>query len=206
MKNLIIVGAGGFGREIFDWVQATGAYKIKGFLDDRPQALEGFNISAPVLGAIEGYEPNLEDVFIVALGDGKKRVMIMNRLMQKGGKMVSLIHTSAYVSTKAKLSDGCIIFPGCYIAAFSQIGAGVVLNFNASVGHDALIGDGCTLNSHVDVTGNVTLGKNVVMGSHSVVLPGLSIVDEVVIGAGSVVLRSIREKSTVMGVPAKRIF
>lgn len=72
MKELIIIGAGGMGRTIFDMARECMGYGekfvIKGFLDDDSKALDGFKGYPPILGSIKDYEIQPKDVFYMVDG------------------------------------------------------------------------------------------------------------------------------------------
>ena len=57
MKDLLIVGAGGLGRELLQWVKdvnsAEATWHIKGFLDDNPNRLDGIECDYEVVGSIK---------------------------------------------------------------------------------------------------------------------------------------------------------
>lgn len=206
MRNLVIIGAGGLGREICDWVlSAELPYHVKGFLDESVKDLSSFGIDLPVLGRPLNYRPQENEVFICAIGHSHTRMKIMRELQEKNMGFISLVHPSAHVSKKAEIGAGCIIYPGCFISAHTKIGKGVLINFNSSIGHDAVIGEGCTINAHCDVTGAVQLGEGVLVGSHVTIIPKIRVGDYAILGAGSAVMRNVQSGVTVLGVPAKRL-
>ena len=113
MKNLIIIGARGFGREVHDSSKMCRGYdsifSIKGFLDDKSDALDGFVGYPPILDSVEHYVPQEDDVFIVALGDGVYRKKYGDMIEAKGGELINLVHQQSIVSEHAHIGKGCII-------------------------------------------------------------------------------------------------
>lgn len=209
MKRLLIIGAGGFGREVFAWAQAQAnaqrGWRVHGFLDANPQALAGTGVEAPILGDPANYTPQAEDCFVGAIGDSATRLRLAEDLRERGARFVNVIHPAAVVGPACRLGVGCVLCPGAVISTNVTLGNHVVLNMGATVGHDAALGDGCTLSPHADVTGCVRLGRGVLLGSHASVLPGVAVGDFAVVGAGSVAVRAVPPRVTVMGVPAKAI-
>jgi sugar O-acyltransferase (sialic acid O-acetyltransferase NeuD family) len=209
-NRLLIIGAGGFGREVLQWaqdVQAKGDvdWEVGGFLDANPQAFENFDIDIAVLGTPESWQLSAGDRFICAIGDPTIRLRICRELQERGAEFVSLIHPSAIVGSRCHIGMGTILCPGVTVTVDVTIGDFVILNVRSCVGHDAQIGDGCTVNDFCDITGNAKLGEGVFLGSHSSVTPSARVGDYARVGAGSVVVRRVRANTTVMGPTAKRI-
>jgi len=209
-NRLLIIGAGGFGREVLQWaldVQAQGNvdWDVGGFLDANPQAFEDFDIDLAVLGSPESWQPSAGDRFICAIGDPSIRLRICRELQERGAKFISLIHPSAIVGSRCHIGVGTILCPGVTVTVDATIGDFVILNVRSCVGHDAHVGAGCTVNDFCDITGNAKLGEGVFLGSHSSVTPSASVGDYARVGAGSVVVRRVRANTTVMGPTAKRI-
>jgi sugar O-acyltransferase (sialic acid O-acetyltransferase NeuD family) len=209
-NRLLIIGAGGFGREVLQWAldiqnQRDVDWEVGGFLDANPQAFANFEIDYSVLGNPESWQPTCNDRFICAIGDPTIRLRICRELQKRGAEFVSMIHPSAIVGSRCKIGTGTILCPGVTVTVDVTIGDFVVLNVRSCVGHDARVGDGCTVNDFCDVTGNAKLGEGVFLGSHSSVTPSAKVGDYARVGAGSVVVRRVREHTTVMGPTAKRI-
>lgn len=207
MKRIVIIGAGGFGREMLAWLKSStmGEFEIVGFLDQNKDALAGYAVGYPIIGDPESYKPEKEDHFVCALGNPKIKLRIARSIQKRGGAFFTFIHGTATIGNEVKIGEGCILCPGVVVSSDVQLGAFVTLNVYATVGHDAVIGDGCTLSAHADVTGYATLGEGVFMGTHAAVLPRAAVGDYAVVGAGSVVLKKVKPHSTVIGVPAKQI-
>lgn len=209
MKRLLIVGAGGFGREVFSWALHTNVkdrdWEVGGFLDSNPKALDGYGFKIGILGDPLAYTPLERDVLVCAIGNPAIRLRLCRDLKARGARFLTLIHPTAVIGLDCTIGEGCILCPGAILTTNVTLGNFVVLNVHSTVGHEAVIGDGCTLSGHADVTGNTTLGEGVFLGSHASVLPSAKVGDYAVVGAGSVVLRKVRAHSTVVGVPAKQI-
>ena len=66
MKHLIIIGAGGMGRCLYNLARESKGYleefDVKGFIDDNLKALDGFENYPPVLSSIKDYQPQTDDV------------------------------------------------------------------------------------------------------------------------------------------------
>lgn len=209
MNRLLIIGAGGFGREVLKWAQDISMqerdWEIGGFLDANLGAFDEYDCNYPIFADPFTYFPRQGDCFICAIGHTTTKLRICRHLEARGAQFTTLIHPTATIGNRCTIGDGCILCPGSIITTDVKIGKYVTVNVQATVGHDAVIGEGCTLSGHVDITGFATLGEGVFVGSHAVVLPKAKVGDYAIIGAGSVVLKRIKSGVTVMGVPAIQI-
>jgi sugar O-acyltransferase (sialic acid O-acetyltransferase NeuD family) len=208
MKQLVIVGAGGFGREVLEWARESvgfgNEYTVTGFLDDKPDVLEPFTgIDVPVLGNTVDYVPQPGQVFVIAIGHPAIRKVLWKRFVEKGAEFATIIHNSCIIGSRVQLGNGVILCPRVVLTCDIRIGDNTALNVSTAVGHDAVIGSHCQLSSFCDITGYVKIGDCVMMGSRANVIPGKSVGSDSVVGAGSVVVANVPDKVTVFGNPAR---
>lgn len=212
MKKLLIIGAGGFGREVLQYALdiqesvQTPVWEVFGFLDDNLTALEGYDCGYGVKETISDHRVNDQYVYICAIGDVKTKLSICRSFAEKGAHFINLVHPTALIGRTCAMGHGNIVCPYAALTADVRIGDYVILNQRSGCGHDAVLGDGCTLSAFCDVTGFATLGEGVFMGSHAVICPGVKVGAYAKIGAGSIVLRHVKDDTLVFGVPAKRPF
>ena len=209
-KRLIVVGAGGCGREIMQWafdVAACGQapWHPYGFIDDNPQVLEGKSSVAPYLGTIQGWQPHPEELFVMGIADPKIKRRLVALLQSRGARFTGLVHPSALVAATATVGQGVVLCPYGVISANSTVGDFVLVNIYSCICHDAQVGDYSTISNHCDLTGGVTLGAEVFVGSHSSIIPGITVGAGAYLGAGSVVVRPVPAGAKVVGVPARPI-
>ena len=210
IRKIIIVGAGGFGREIACWLEhsaPTTGVRIAGFLDDTmaPAAALRADYPYPLLGAITDYAPDPQHELIVAIGDPRAKLRIGGALAARGARFYNMIHPTALVARTARLGKGLIMFPYTIVSSNAVVGDFVTINAFGGVGHDAVVGDGTTLCAQVDVTGHVTLGEGVFVGSNASILPRVQVGDYAVIGAGTVVLRRVDAGNTIYAPLSKKL-
>lgn len=209
MKQLVIIGARGFGREIFNSACESIGYgtefTIKGFLDDKDDALEGKPGYPPILSSVEDYQIQIDDVFICALGDVKYKVKYCQIILDKGGMFITLIHKDSYISKNVEIGCGCIVLAGARIHCDVKIGNYVTLQPYSIIGHDVSVGDWTHINAYADCGGASKIGNRVTLHTTCFVLPKSIIEDDATIGAGSVAMGRVKAGRTVFGVPAKPV-
>jgi sugar O-acyltransferase (sialic acid O-acetyltransferase NeuD family) len=209
MKQLLIIGARGFGRSIFDLaVECPGygkSFAIKGYLDDNVSALDSLSGYPPIVGSVEHYEIAENDVFICALGSVKHKKFYTDIILAKGGVFTSLIHPSAHVSRNAVLGAGCIVARMAHIGCDVVIGEHVLVQTAALVGHDCTVGNFVRIDSHVVCVGGVKVEDEATIHSSAVLSHNVTVGAKAVVGGASFVIRSVPPETTVFGNPAKRL-
>ena len=209
MKNLIIIGARGFGREYCNSLKLYENYGkefiIKGFLDDKVEALDVFSGYPPILSSVEEYEIEEDDIFTCALGDPIYRKKYVNIVKQKGGAFMTLIDSKSIIHPDAQIGEGVMISAFCSISANVTIGDFSTVQPFCNFGHDAIVGSFCAIESYSFMGGFSSIGNNVTLHTRSTILPHIKVGDNSIVGAGSVVLINVKSNTTVFGVPAKKI-
>lgn len=204
MKQLVIIGAGMFAREVATYAEESlPDARVKGFLDSRAHVLDGYAGYPPLLGSVEDYEIQPDDVFVCGIGYPDDRLRYAGMVEGRGGRFVSIVHPRAYVGKNVAIGEGCVLAPGAIVSCDTTLGRHVVVNSFALVGHDCRIGDGCVFAPGSCPGSQASLGKRVFMGLHSCLVPHHDLGDDVYVAAGAVVTRSY-ESGMLVGVPAKR--
>ena len=207
MKQLLIIGARGWGREVYDiatnCIAAGVELKVKGFLDDKADALDGYENYPEILGPVETYEVQTDDVFICALGDVNYKKQYADIILNKGGEFISLIHPTAIIGNNAMIGKGCVVGAYSNLSSDTRIGDFVTFSIKAGMGHDSVIGDYSHIGGFSNISGFVTIGKMVTIHPCCNILPHKIIEDEAVVGASSVVLANVKRGKTVYGNPAR---
>jgi len=209
MEKIIIIGAGGFGREVLwtinDCNKIEENYSVIGFIDN-DKSLHGQIIDgSPVLGGLDWFDNNYEKSIscIIAVGNSLQKKKIEKQIEKINPSYTKIIHPTVIYSQSVTIGDGTIIQAGTILTVNIKIGKHVHLNIDSTVGHDSIIGDYVTINPGVHINGNTTIGNATYVGSGAVMKQGIKIGSESIIGAGAVLLENVPNKSLYAGVPAK---
>jgi sugar O-acyltransferase (sialic acid O-acetyltransferase NeuD family) len=208
MYNIIIVGAGGFGREVYLWAKdsfSQDQYKIKGFLEDNPKILDNYDMDVGIIGNLNSYEIKNKDRFLFAIGDIDAKKHIIVNLKKKGAQFLTLVHPTAIVVNTVKIGEGVIICPYCLVSDNVLLDDFVMMNTYASCGHDVKVGKYSILSPYAALNGFVILEDEVFLGTHSAVIPYKKVGYKSKISANSVVMRDVATNKIVFGVPGKAI-
>lgn len=208
---LFIVGAGGFGREVFSILKALNGSgslpTIAGFIDDDPSPADLKHLEAlgsKIVGSIDDLARRTEAYCaVLAVGSAVDREMIATLLADSPVTYPVLVHPQATIGCDVHLSEGVVIAPGSRLSTNIQVGRHVQIDQNAAIGHDCDLGDFSRLNPQACVSGAVTIGRRAMIGANAIVLQGLKVGDDARVGAGAVVTHSVDPDTTVMGVPAR---
>jgi sugar O-acyltransferase (sialic acid O-acetyltransferase NeuD family) len=208
-RNLVIICAGGLGREVFAWAtQAIGIdspWRIKGFLDAKSSALDGFSYECKILGDPADYRVMEDDVFIGAIGNPADKIKCYSPILAQGGRFVNVIHPLANIGNNVKLGNGIVVAPFASLTVDVTVGDHVSIGAFTNIGHDTVIGSWSQISSHCGVNGASSLGEGVFLGSHACIIPKVCVGSWAYVGAASVVVRNVEPNVKVFGNPASPI-
>ena len=213
LKRVIIVGAGGFGREVL-WLlrecnevalEKTGQplYQIAGFVDANNK--EDQLCDVPILGSYDWFLTNRDTYAVCAIGNPRTRQLVVQKLTDLGVAYFSVIHPSVRMSQYVEIGEGSIVCAGAILTTQIKVGKHVHININSTIGHDVVLGDFSTVAPGVNVSGQVFIGQGCDLGTNSSIIQGLKVGMGVVIGAGAVVNKDIEDNTVAVGIPAKSI-
>lgn len=209
MKDLYIVGAGGFGRDIL-WLterinSVTPIWQVKGFIDDSEKMQGKAPGGCPVLGGCDYFEGLSQEVWVVvAIGSAKTRRSIVEKLSRYDGlHFATLIDPSVILSDRVRIGEGCMICAGTILTVDISIGNHVIINLDCTLGHDDVLEDYVTLYPSVNVSGCVTVGQETELGTGMQIIQGIRIGGQSILGAGTVVIKDIPQSCTAVGNPAR---
>ncbi len=203
-KPLVLVGGGGHCKSVIEAAESAG-YRILGVLD-MPEEVGKTILSTMVVGTdddIPAYVDKAE--FVITVGFIKNpatRIKLYNKIKEAGGKLATVIASTAHVSKYAEIGEGTVVLHHAFVNADAKVGCNVILNNFVNIEHDAVIGDQCHISTGTMVNGECKVGKNCFIGSQSVLANCITIGDDIIVGAGSFVRKSISEQGVYSGNPA----
>jgi sugar O-acyltransferase (sialic acid O-acetyltransferase NeuD family) len=201
-RDLVIVGAGGHGREIFDAATSSG-WNVLGFVDDGDVALDRLNrLGASLLGDVAWLEAN-PATYALGVGTSTARRELSSQLDAAGCIPATVLHPGATVGPDVRLGEGVVLFDRCTVTTNVEIGAYTHLNVGCVVQHDSFVGSFVQFSPGVFVNGDCVIGDDVFLGTGAIVTRGCSVGDGARVGAGAVVLDDVPAGATVVGAPAR---
>ena len=206
MRDVIIVGASGFGREVLEMIESINriepAWNVLGFIDDNLGALDGFALNYRVLGTIRDWQPSDNEEYILAIAAPKVKEKIVPMLKARGARFATIIAPTSRVGSRSIVGEGVVMFGGVIIGVDVIIGDFAFFDALVGIGHDVIIGDYCTFAPKASISGATKIGKCVNVGASASTYPGIAVGDYATIGMNSAAIRRVKANTTVMGVPA----
>lgn len=213
-ERIVIVGAGGHGREILQLIRdintATPIWDCAGFLVDAgfdaPPAVAGL----PVLGDLGWLAANPDTAVVVAVGAPAARRRLVRRIRALGPNPCAnpfpvLVHPRAWIGAGVELGEGSMVCAGAMLTTDIRLGEHVHVNVGCTLAHDDVLEDFVTLAPGVHLAGNVLLGEGAELGLGAAVIPRARVGAWSVVGAGAVVTADIDADCTAVGTPARPV-
>ena len=204
-RPLILIGGGGHWKSGVEVAESAG-YEIKGILDMPDEVGKEVLPGHKVIGTDDEIPQYVEESeFIITVGFIKNpalRIKLYNKVKVAGGRLATIIASTAHVSKYAELGEGTVIMHHAFVNAGAKIGDNCIINTFVNIEHDAEVGNQCHISTGTMVNGECKIGENSFIGSQSVCANCIEIASDIIVGAGSVVRKSIRVKGIYAGNPA----
>lgn len=212
-EDIFVVGAGGFGREVVDIIEAINEaaaepiWALRGVVDDAPSAE---NLQRLIDRSIE-YLGTISDTlgapgrpaFIVGVGSPAARESLASTLEAHGFRAATLVHPTVTLGSQVTLGPGSVLCAGVRITTNVVIGNHVHVNLNATIGHDSFLDDYVSVNPLASISGDCVVMARALLGVSASVINGVTVGAGSVVGGGACVVRDVPAAATVVGVPAK---
>jgi sugar O-acyltransferase (sialic acid O-acetyltransferase NeuD family) len=211
LKDIVVVGAGGLGRETIAAIEACNMtrkeWNVLGFLDSNRNLAEMEVGGVPVLGSDEWCRENSRESiwFVCAIGDPKVRCRIAKKFSAMGCKFASILHPDVRIPRSVRIGAGTVVMAGTQFTTDAIVGSHVVIYLNCSITHDVEIGDFCMIASGCNLSGGAVLEAGVQFSTGASILPRRRIGAWAIIGAGSVVTDDVPANCTAVGIPCRVI-
>lgn len=206
MRRILVVGAGGFGREVLRWARdgwTDRAALFAGFLSRDADRLAGHDHDLPIIGDPAAFNPQPGDALLLGIGIPGVRRRVAEDLLARGADFLTLIHPTAIVAPTATLGPGSIVCPGAIVSDAAQLGRFGLVNYHASLAHDSSAGDFAVLSPYATLAGGARVAADVFLGLHASIGPGVSVGARSKVAANSCALSDVPADSLVLGVPGR---
>lgn len=132
--TLVIIGAGGYGQTVADLAEQSGKYERIVFLDDN-------KVAENVVGKCSDFEKYIcdQNEIYPAFGNNEARISFIEKLEDKGAKIPTIVHKSAYVSPRAKVAKGTVVLPFAVINTDVEVKEGCIINCSCVIDHGCVI-------------------------------------------------------------------
>ena len=204
MKKLVIVGCGGFAKEVAFLVtrinQKVPTWNFLGFIDQNGNAEH-------VIGNDEwlmGQKKELDVAIAIGSPEIRKRLYSLYRY-NSFLSYPNIIDPSVVVSDSVSMGVGNIICANTILTVEIKIGNFNIFNLNTTIGHGSRIEDYITINPGVNISGDVEVHSLSDVGTGVQIIQGKKIGENTRIGAGAVVISDLPGQCTAVGIPAKVI-
>lgn len=173
MQDIIIVGAGGMGREVLAVLKNINTvmptWNILGFADDGKQAGEEVN-GIKVLGGVEYLNTiTLKTACCIAISLPKIRKQLKEKITNNNVFFPTIIHPSVVISDKefVSIGEGCLLLINTVFTTNISIGDFVIVNAGAIINHDAVINSFSTIMPGVNISTGAKVGEGCYIGTGS---------------------------------------
>jgi len=193
-----IIGAGGFGREVYWSLPLVDRINTVFFVDDKY-----WSDTDPLILPLSKFDYKEYEI-IIAVGEPRDRFNIVQKLPKETKYFTHIHHSVEILDPNIEIGEGSIICAGCILTTNIKLGKHTHLNLQTTIGHDCEIGDYFTTAPGVKISGDCKIYDCVYIGTNASIKQKISIHSLSTIGLNSGVVKNINELGTYVGTPAKK--
>lgn len=203
MKQIVVAGAGGFGREVAEYLRqdilagALPGYTVRGLVDDNAEPEKRAPIPLPYLGSIPEYRPEADDVICIAVGSPEGRRLVQRQLANVGAQFLTYVHSSVFVAQDAVIGTGVIVCPNSIVNSGAVLEDFSVLNVFCSAGHGCRVGAFSVLSPYAALNGNSRIGADCFLATRATIFPWVSLGEKCVVDSHAYVKASVGDKKII---------
>jgi len=207
LKDIVLVGAGGFGREVLWILEENKDWNILGFIDGSDELTGKMINGYPILGTEEWLVNCKSEInAVICIGNPKVRKAVVDKIsVNTNIKFPNIIANDVRFSKHVEFGVGNIICSSSILTVNIKLGDFNIINLSCTIGHDVNLHNYITVYPGVNISGNVEIGNETEIGTGTKIIQGLLITNNVITGAGAVVVKDLTESGTYIGVPVKKI-
>ena len=208
VRRILIVGAGGFGREVLQWARDAWpreTAKIVGFLASDPGRASRHPSHPPIVGRPDDFVPEPGDAFLLGIGIPVVRRRVGEQLERLGAVFLTLVHPTSIVASTASIGHGSILCPYAIVNDSVVVGPFSLLNYHTSLGHDSKTGEFSVLSPYATLGGSAEIGPDTFLGLHASVGPSVRLGSQTKVSANSAALHDAPAQSLVFGAPGRTV-
>lgn len=203
MKNIVVVGAGGFGKEVA-WIAKRCGREVLGFLDGTLDKQNTKVMGLDVLGPLENAKNYMDCEFIIAIGNPRSRKKIVDTFFNNEQfNFATLIDPLSIIGENVLIGSGSVICAGAILTVDISMGKHIIVNLNSTIGHDVCIKDYVTIAPNSSISGNILLNDLVEIGTNATLREKLVVDEGAIVGMGTVLTKNVAKNNVMIGNPAK---
>jgi UDP-3-O-[3-hydroxymyristoyl] glucosamine N-acyltransferase len=181
-KNLYLVGAGGYGKQLYSLLKKNNIVHSIKFVDDKTNlTIDNF------------FKKKKRIDFNITIGSPKIRENIYLQSLKTKFIFKTLIFPNKNIYS-GDVDMGCVIEPNTLISNNVSIGLGSFVFFGSSIAHDVTVGNFCNIGCNCSISGNVHIGDRVQVGANTFISNNISICSDAIITPGSIIIKDIKKK------------